>query len=399
MSNGTLIIAGGQLESSSARIFGAYIKAAGGTQKQFALLPAASGNPEEAFVKHTRTLVHLGVPEANIVMLEVSLAKAEWKDGARDPAQLQKASLADGFWIYGGDQNAVVSALREPDGADSPLLALMREKLANGAVIGGSSAGAAVMSDIMIGGGTSFGAMAGLRAKSASGEEISDALLSAKGFGFFTAGIIDQHFNTRARLARLAEAAIEDGNAGRPAFGIAEDTAMVVDLHREIFEVVGSAGVYIVNLDSDARKHRGGQVQIENLILSYLNDGDRYFLDSGIFSFSGRQEILPGSEYYRVEKPIASGVLSGYGTLAEFIANFVVDNDPACLFEDKAKNLSYAKSFLMGTGLEDTSKTLCWEIRLGRRPGFTRGWVGTKTSFENIIVDIIPVSITISSVS
>ncbi len=398
MSNGSLLIAGGEVSASSNKIFSAYIAAAGGVHKRFVLLPSASSEPDAAFLRHVRTLVNLGVPESNISLLEVSLARPQWQNGARNSDQLAKAEQADAFWIYGGDQNALVEALQERDGTDTPLLALMRKKLAQGCVIGGSSAGAAVMGDIMLGGGTSFGAMAELRAETAAGEEISDALLTATGFGFFSAGVIDQHFDTRARLMRLAEVAFTD-DARRPAFGIAEDTAIVVDLEKESIDVIGSGGVYILNPDIDGRTRANGRLRIQNLGLSYLTEGDRYSFDTGVVCFPGKKEILPGTEYYSVEKPIASGVLSGYGTLAAFIANFVVDNKLDCLFEDKIGNVMYGKSFLMGTGLKNDDDLLCWEIHLGRRPGFTRGWAGARTSFENVIVDIIPVSISITLLS
>src|SRR5262249_1714075 len=78
---------------------------------------------------------------------------------------------------------------------------------ARGAVIGGTSAGAAIMSDLMIEGGT-------------------DAAKTGVGFGFLPGFVVDQHFVARKREKRLE--GVIAANPARVGLGIDEATAIVI---------------------------------------------------------------------------------------------------------------------------------------------------------------------------
>ena len=71
-----------------------------------------------------------------------------------------------------------------------------------------------------------------------------EPLLISRGLGFLPHGIVDQHFNRRARLQRLM-AAMEASNEAQ-GFGISEDTALEVSLPDGTFRVLGSA--YVMHL-------------------------------------------------------------------------------------------------------------------------------------------------------
>ena len=138
--------------------------------------------------------------------------------------------------------------------------------LSDGGVIGGSSAGAAIMSRIMIARGDDEGALTlplytDVRAWQDHSEGFSpEPLLISRGLGFLPHGIVDQHFNRRARLQRLM-AAMEASNEAQ-GFGISEDTALEVSLPDGTFRVLGSA--YVMHLT-----RKDGRFTIEKLAAAH----------------------------------------------------------------------------------------------------------------------------------
>ena len=113
------------------------------------------------------------------------------------------------------------------DGKDTVVLKVIRKIYENGAVLGGTSAGAAVMSNPMIASGTSVGALTdGVHIlKNFDQDTGDDQLFLTTGLGFFTHGIVDQHFLERGRFGRLLVAT--QYNKTRYGFGIDENSAMV----------------------------------------------------------------------------------------------------------------------------------------------------------------------------
>lgn len=169
--SGKLVIAGGNITRSEQEIFSAFVSAGqecltalqdrdNTHSSMFVLVPSASENPENSYAYFKAVLQGLGVPEGSIACAKVSVRKKGWERGAWEQEQIKLAEKAIGFWISGGDQNAIMEVLQDEHGRDSPFLEVMRKRNAQGAVIGGTSAGAAIMSNPMIGGGTSFGALA-----------------------------------------------------------------------------------------------------------------------------------------------------------------------------------------------------------------------------------------------
>ncbi|MGE6378172.1 hypothetical protein [Peribacillus muralis] len=69
-----------------------------------------------------------------------------------------------------------------------------------------------------------------------------------RGLGFFQHGIIDQHFDNKARLGRLIATAHEKGNRDQLSYGIDENTAMVVNNLKQKIVVVGRGGVTVIDL-------------------------------------------------------------------------------------------------------------------------------------------------------
>jgi cyanophycinase len=151
---------------------------------------------------------------------------------------------ATGIWFSGGDQALVTAAL-----AGTPVLRAMQRRYREGAAIGGTSAGAAIMSDSMITGnqtppgdttgyyGDEYPAIARRRVE------------IVPGLGFLPEAIVDQHFIRRERHNRLLSAVLE-----RPALlgvGIDESAALEVGPDGR-WKVLGESAVVIY----DARRAR-----------------------------------------------------------------------------------------------------------------------------------------------
>ncbi|NLJ46075.1 MAG: cyanophycinase [Treponema sp.] len=391
MSQGDLFIAGGNLSTRSRDVHSAFVKAAGGPGGRFAVLGAASKVPRAGFESFRTSLESLGVDPSRIELLPAAAAVPGWEGGGRDPSVAERAARADGFWMLGGDQNALADILLEADGSDGPLLAALRRAHGDGAPLGGSSAGAAVMSDPMIAGGTSFGALALPRARGAADTEISRALYVRRGLGFFPGGIVDQHFDARARLGRLLEACLVEDGGGRPAFGISEDTALVWRAAENRAEVLGAGGVFILDPRDAVRDLPAGRTRIRGVRLHYLTEGDSFRLSDRAVEFRRKEPLGSTDPAFDVPRPQASGVLSEYGTLADFAFRMLLDNRPEGLLRDPDQGFLYVRSFLVEEG--DDGLPRAWEIRLGRTEGVSRGWTGDRFGFENVLVDILPAEI------
>jgi cyanophycinase len=160
----------------------------------------------------------------------------------RDEAmKADSAKILDGvsaIWFSGGDQALLTAAL-----LDTPIHARMLELYAAGCLIGGTSAGAAVMSEVMI---------TGDEKRTKNEDELwqtveADNVVRVRGFGFVKNAIIDQHFLVRRRQNRLISLVLE--NPALLGAGIDESTAILVRTDGK-WEILGESQVYVV----DARK-------------------------------------------------------------------------------------------------------------------------------------------------
>ena len=124
---------------------------------------------------------------------------------ANDPEFVKPLAEATGVWLSGGDQSRLVAAYHGTQVEHE-----LQQVLARGGVIGGTSAGAAVMSSLMIQGGNPMARL-------------------GQGFGFLTGMVVDQHFFNRNRLNRLLDVLAR--NPSYLGLGIDEQTAVVVKGH------------------------------------------------------------------------------------------------------------------------------------------------------------------------
>jgi cyanophycinase len=132
---------------------------------------------------------------------------------------------ADLIWFPGGGQGRLKSALD-----DANLTELIRARHADGVIVGGTSAGAAVLAEVMI-----TGQEYDLEAVTAGSTHVIE------GLGLWPEALIDQHFLKRQRNNRLLAAVLDAPHL--LGVGIDERTAVIVS--NGAFVVMGESGVVV----------------------------------------------------------------------------------------------------------------------------------------------------------
>lgn len=228
---GSLIIVGGGDTPTSVQE--RFVSLAGGAGKaRIAIFPMASLQSDEEAREVLTDFQKLGA-EAHLV--GIGQVEANSESVAKHLEQFT------GYWFCGGDQSRLASLL-----VGTKALETIDRRYHDGAVIGGTSAGASVMTTKMLTG----------RWKKAKSPEEEEAINIARGmkevvsgFGIFKGAIVDQHFMHRARYNRLISAVLDHPEL--VGVGIDEETALLVRPDG-VWEVLGN---YYVKL-FDARKAR-----------------------------------------------------------------------------------------------------------------------------------------------
>ena len=175
------------------------------------------------------------------------------------PGALEAIARASFIWFPGGDQNRLVKALE-----GTPIPGAIVERYRAGALVGGTSAGAAVMSRLMITGD------ADLKAIAAGKTEMKP------GFGLWPEVIVDQHFLKRQRGNRLISAVLD--NPSLVGVGIDETTAVFVT--GSTFEVLGQNSVLVIDArTAQVDKAAAGELATgRGVVMAVLKAGMTYDL-------------------------------------------------------------------------------------------------------------------------
>lgn len=334
---GVLVIAGGALDDANAPVFEAFIDAAGGRQARFAIVPTASGYPSGSAASFSQALQGYGVDAANIVRVDLAMVddpdtndvdESAWAANAGDPGEIAKIEAADAVWFTGGDQARITAALIKDDGGDTLMLTALRARLADGAVIGGTSAGAAMMSPVMIVRGETMTALLQDPLGLDDGVEApeTDRLVLARGLGFFPYGVTDQHFGERARLGRLARAVVSAPADLRLGFGVDENTALVVDLAEQSAMTLGAGAVTLVDGRGATASAVNGAARIEGLSLHLMTHGDQLNLISGAVTVPAFKAPTVGNEYFDQAVISGGGMAVAGATLQGVLGDALLDN-------------------------------------------------------------------------
>jgi cyanophycinase len=221
------------------------------------VLPMASSTPEETgrgLVEEFKNLEAKDVVFYNFTRRE-----------AEDYAKARELAGSGGVFFSGGDQSRITEAI-----IDTPVHQMIRDLYQQGAVIGGTSAGAAVMSELMITGDEAR--------KPEEGHEFETIeagnVILARGLGFIKTAVIDQHFATRKRHNRLISVI-----AAHPellGIGIDEETAIIVNPDQS-FDVVGYKNVIIYDASkAQITSGSGRAIGLRGMIMHILLPGERF---------------------------------------------------------------------------------------------------------------------------
>ena len=202
-----------------------------GERLDVVVIPVASGVPERSG-PGTAADIHQHLYAPRVVVVDPRTESEEVVLGA--------IRRADVVWFTGGDQ---VRITRHMFGTRAH--AELRELLRRGGTIAGTSAGAAMMGEMMITDGSSRAAFEHGMTREPDGPGVSVDV----GMGFLHGVLTDQHFEARDRQGRLRVAML---GLGIPfGMGVNENRAVLVDLETGEWVGVGERACVVISLADD----------------------------------------------------------------------------------------------------------------------------------------------------
>ena len=186
------------------------------------------------------------------------------KDEKLSPSKLDSLKTAKLIYIGGGDQVRFMEIIN----SNPEVKNLLKSAYQNGKMVAGTSAGAAVMSEVMI---------TGNQLKYKDYENTFDNIEiknveTKQGLGFIKTAVIDQHFVVRSRYNRLLSLIIE--NPTYKGIGIDEGTAILVK--NGSAEVVGRAQVIVFKNPKQSKKLNGDKLGAQGITLDIYLNGEKF---------------------------------------------------------------------------------------------------------------------------
>jgi cyanophycinase len=212
-------IGGAENKENDRHILERFVAVSGGAAADIVVIPTAS-RLHETGPRYEKLFRDLGAPSVEVMDFDT-------RRDCQEPNRLERLGRATGIFFTGGNQLRLSTLL-----GGTPVAKLVRSQNAAGVAVGGTSAGASILSEHMI----AFG--------DEGSSVISGSVRLAPGLGLTNRFIIDQHFRQRDRLGRLLTALAY--NPFAVGIGLDEDTAAFIGPD-ETIEVVGSGGVTIVD--------------------------------------------------------------------------------------------------------------------------------------------------------
>jgi cyanophycinase len=218
--SGPLVIIGGAEErEGDCEILREFARLAGGARARLVIISVASDAPEEIAAIYASTFRRLG-------LRAVRALDIAGRADANADAAVKAIRDATGVFFTGGNQLRITRLL-----GGTRLDTALHARREEGLVLAGTSAGAAMMSSVMIVG-------------SAPTMTLRAGMVElGSGLGFLPGVLIDQHFEQRGRLRRLLAAIAQHPH--ELGLGIDENTAAVVEGHA--LEVFGAGSVTVVD--------------------------------------------------------------------------------------------------------------------------------------------------------
>lgn len=250
-----MVIGGAEDKVNGCGILSAFFKSAGGKMATIGIIPCASQEPSVVGDRYYQIFKGMGAPQVQIL----DIRQPQECDEER---WLKILDNCTGIFITGGDQLRLRDLIGE-----SKFIATIKNRIGLGdLVMAGTSAGAAIVGEKMISGGS-------------SGESPNQSLVDlTTGLGIFPELLVDQHFHNRNRMARLMSAIA--AHPDKLGIGIDEDTCAAFD-RDGTFEVLGKGTITVI--DPGKLTHRNylkagenSPLSLHNLTVHVLSQGDRY---------------------------------------------------------------------------------------------------------------------------
>ncbi|WP_149551184.1 cyanophycinase [Streptomyces marokkonensis] len=391
-SAGSLVLIGGALKDNNTQVYGEIIERAGGSRARIGVLTAAS--VPESQDPHANDPDRCGNSACNGIYYAGLFEKHGAADAQWIPVDLDHIANADsdavvdqinsmtGFFFGGGDQYRYVTTLLHGDRhTDSKVLAAIRAKLADGAVVAGTSAGAQIAAGHdMVTGGESY---QGLRDGSAPGyfdDPTRLGHLPEGGFGFLRSGLVDTHTGAYGREGRALRLAADTGHDR--VYALQENSALVVDhpgTHDETMTVLGDRGVGILDLrEARARTVRAGWT-LTGARYTHLTDGDRYDVR--------RRAARPGPG----KRPLTPSGTSPVPANNDVFHS--VDNPAGVPYSFLSTAAALAATRTQRTATASTYESAPrFTVTFTKRPGFT-AWTSDGTTAQSLVglrIDVAP---------
>ena len=247
-----MAIGGAEDRFRNRHILATFAMFAGGPHARIAVIPTAS-SIESAGERYKAIFLDLGCASASVLYV-----------GDRRDADSRSAvdvlHNATGIFMTGGNQLRLSSLL-----GGTAVDRTMRARWQAGAIVGGTSAGASILSSHMV----AFGA---------SGESPRQRMAQmVGGFGYVEEVVIDQHFRQRDRIGRLLM--MVSATPALLGVGVDEDTAALFGPNGTI-DVIGRNSVTIVDGReafsdvAEIKRHAG--ITVSGACLHVLTAGRRF---------------------------------------------------------------------------------------------------------------------------
>lgn len=221
------------------------------------ILPMSSEDPDSAVWYAQRQFFGKGVQN----VYGVNFRKGQ----PHNTAKIDSVRNARLIYISGGDQMRFMEVVKGTD-----IEKAIHDAYNKGSLVGGTSAGAAVMSRVMITGNE----LKHPEYSSTFRNIEADNIETRQGLGFIDNAIIDQHFVKRSRYNRLISAVIEF--PGMKGIGIDEATAIFVSGNTA--EVVGDSQVIVFENPKRSKTVKNGKLSAKGIVMNIYLAGETFSL-------------------------------------------------------------------------------------------------------------------------
>lgn len=212
-------IGGAENKENDRRILSRFLEVSGGRDADVVVIPTAS-RLHETGSRYERLFQELGASRVTVMDFDT-------RRDCHEVGRLERLGQASGIFFTGGNQLRLTTLL-----GGTPVAKVIRTRNAHGVTVGGTSAGASILSEHMIAYGDD------------GSSAVSGSVRLAPGLGLTNRFVIDQHFRQRDRLGRLLTALAY--NPFAVGIGLDEDTAAFIGPDNSL-EVEGSGAVTVVD--------------------------------------------------------------------------------------------------------------------------------------------------------